>query len=284
MKFFNHKVGRLLFLLLQNRFVQILISKEELEIINKRNYEHNNFRVDYNFEDYQLGKNWHSFQPGNDYRNYLKYFPSLNSNKKIKILEIGPGSGYYSRHICEHPNVEHYSFYEINNDFKKNLLNLLSLLKKSSFSFNAYGGNFIDQTIKNKYDFIFFISSFHHIPNRKEYFEKCFDLLNSEGKIYFFEPTHYIFRIVQIIKKFFKVYIFYDKKDFLKNVSTHAFLTMREYKWISKKYNNDLIIKNNYIVRSAKINKLLKYIKLNFLRKFLKKYFSSEMITAFTKK
>lgn len=284
MKFFNHKVGRLLYLLLQNRFVQILISKEEIEFIKKKNYEHNNFRVDYKFDDYQLGKNWHSFHYGDDYRDYIKYFPSFDSDKKIKVLEIGPGSGYYSRYICEHPNVEHYSFYEINDNFRKNLLNLLKLLKKNTFSFNAYDGNFVDQIIKNNYDFIFFISSFHHIPNRKEYFEKCFDCLNSQGKIYFFEPTHYIFRIIQIIKKFFKTYVFYSKEDFLKNVSTHAFLTMREYKWISKKYSKNLLIKNYYIVRSKKINKFLEYVKLNFLREFFKKYFSSEMVTIFIKK
>jgi SAM-dependent methyltransferase len=282
MKFLNSKISFFFYLILQNRFIQILSSKEELNKVKKINYNHNNFREDYNFDDYQAGKNWNSFKTEDDYRGYLKYFPSFNN--KVKVLEIGPGSGYYSKYICENINTEHYSFYEINLNFKKKMLNELKLLKKNSFfEFRAINKNFLDLSVKNKYDFIFFISSFHHIPDRKAYFEKCFNSLNKGGKIYFFEPTHYIFRILSIIRKFFRIYKYYSKKDILEHCGTHAFLTISEYKYISKRYDNNYILENYWIVRSKKINCILKYVKINFLKYFIKKYFSSEMITVFQK-
>lgn len=284
MKFLNSKIGFFLYLILQNRFVQQLISEEEKKNINEINNKHNNVRLDYNSQDYQSGKNWSSFNTKDDYRGWLKFIPEFT--KKVKVLEIGPGSGYYSRFICENNNVEHYSFCELNLNFREYLSEQLTKLKlsKDNFSFFSFKENFLDNRVQTKYDYIFFISSFHHIPNREEYFKKCFNLLNSNGKIIFIEPTHYLFRIINILKKFLTVYKNYNKEQIVKNCSTHAFCTVAEFKSITKKFKKICSIDNDYIVRSKKINKVLDYIKVNFVRNLISKYFSAEIVTIIEKK
>ena len=284
MKFLNSKYGFFFYLILQNRFVQKLISQEEKETVHKKNNEYNNFRPDYNYEDYQYGKNWSSFKEQDDYRDWLKFIPLFKN--KAKVLEIGPGSGYYSRFICENKNVEYYSFFELNLNFRNALKDNLKQLQieKKNFRFNSFETQFFENMDNKKYDYIFFFSSFHHIPNRKDYFKKCFELLNTKGKIIFIEPTHYIFRIFVLIKKFLKIYRHYEKSDVLKSCSTHAFCTLGEFKYISKDYKDMYNLKSIWILKSKKIKKIIKYIKPKFLSDFILKYFSEEMVAVFEKK
>lgn len=284
MYFLNSKYRFYLYLVLQNRFVQKLICKEEKQIIQKKNNEHNNFRPDYNYKDYQSGKNWSTFKVEDDYRGWLKFIPLFEN--KSRVLEIGPGSGYYSRFICENDNVEHYSFCELNIDLKNSLIDNLKKLQtaKKNFTFNSIDIDFLENKNDEKYDCIFFFSSFHHIPNRKEYFDKCFESLNPKGKIVFFEPTHLILRIIFLTIKFFKIYRHFNKNEILKNCSTHAFCTLGEFKSISKEFKGMYELKNTWIVKSRKIKKFLNYTKPKFLNDIIAKYFSAEMITIFEKK
>ena len=283
MHFLNSKIGYFFYLILQNRFVQKYICEEEKIKIEKMNQKYNNIRIDYNSQDYQLGRNWDSFNKDQDYRGWLNYFPKFDSN--VRILEIGPGSGYYSRFICENEKVYHYSFYELNLNFKKYLLEKLNKLKinRKNFNYFAYEKDFLKDKLDYKYDYIFFLSSFHHIPNRVDYFQKCFNSLNPGGKIIFIEPTHYFFRILAIFKKFFTLYINYDKKKILENCSTHSFCTTAEFKYISKNFKGNLSLNSYWIVKSRKIKKVLSFVKVNFLKNFLSKHFSSEIVVIFSK-
>ncbi len=283
MNFLNSKIGYFFYLILQNRFVQKYISEEEKLKIDETNNQYNNLRLDYNSQDYQLGKNWVSFKKEEDYRNWLKFFPEFN--RKVKILEIGPGSGYYSRFICENEKVEHYSFSELNLNFREYLIDNLKKLQltKKKFDFYAFDKDFLKDTSSYKYDYIFFISSFHHIPNRVEYFKKCFDSLNINGKIIFIEPTHYLFRILIILKKFLTIYRNYDKEKISKKCSTHSFCTIAEFKYISKDFKKIYKLDNYWVVKNRKVKKILKYIKIKFIKNFIKKYFSAEIIAIFEK-
>jgi SAM-dependent methyltransferase len=284
MKFFTSRIGYFLYNILQNRFVQNLISDEEFNKIQEINYQHNNFRNDYNHEDYQNGMSWLTFDKHQDYREWIKYIP--NFNEKTKILEIGPGSGYYSRYLCENQNVTHYSFYEINLNFKEFMNEQLYQLqqKKKDFDFLSIENNFLETKIEFKYDFIFFFSSFHHIPNRKDYFNKCSKLLKIDGKIIFIEPTHYFFRIINIIKKTLTTYKNYKTSDIMKNCGTHAFLTSAEYNYLVKNISNRFSVENKFVVKSKKINSIIDYVKPLFLKKLISKYFSQQIITVCEKK
>ena len=284
MNFLNSKIGYFFYLILQNRFVQRLISEDDKFKIYELNNKYNNIRIDYNFKDYQLGKNWGSFDILQDYRDWVKHLPEFN--REVRILEIGPGSGYYSRFICENDKVEHYSFCELNINFRNYLIENLNKLKltKKNFDFYAFDVDFLKDKLDYKYDYIFFLSSFHHIPNRVDYFEKCFNSLNIGGKIIFIEPTHYFFRIYFILKKFLTIYKNFTKVQIQQNCSTHSFCTYAEFKDISKNFRKAYDLKCNWIVKSKKIKKILNFVKIKFIKNLLKKYFSAEMVVIFEKK
>lgn len=284
MNLLNSKIGYFFYLILQNRFVQRFISEDDKIKIDEINNKYNNIRTDYNFKDYQLGKNWDSFIEGQDYRDWIKYFPVFDRN--VRVLEIGPGSGYYSRFICENEKVESYFFCELNINFREYLINNLNKLqqKKKNFDFYAYDKDFLKEKSDYKFDYIFFLSSFHHIPNRVNYFKKCFNSLSLGGKIIFIEPTHYLFRIFSIFKKFLTNYRKYNKEKILENCSTHAFCTYREFKYISKNFSEAHEQKYYWIVKSKKIKKILSFVKIKFIKNFIKKYFSAEMVVIIEKK
>ena len=284
MNFLNSKIGYFFYLILQNRFVQKHISEEDKIIIREMNNKHNNLRIDYNAQDYQSGRNWDTFNKNEDYRDWCKYLPKFDIN--ARILEVGPGSGYYTRYICENEKVEHYSFCELNLNFREYLIDKLKKIQstKRNFSFYAFDKDLLQDKYNYKYDYIFFLSSFHHIPNRVDYFKKCFNSLKEDGKIIFIEPTHYFLRILTILKKFFTVYRSYNKEKILENCSTHAFCTLAEFKYISKDFEKIYDLENHWIVKSRKIKKILKFTKIEFVRNFLNKFFSSEMVTIFKKK
>ena len=81
------------------------------------------------------------------------------------------------------------------------------------------------------------------------------------SKILFIEPTHYIPRIANLLKKYIKTHrkkIFWEDRN---NLSTHHFCTEKEIKILSKinnfKYCETKIIKLHPIYNKMKLNKLL---------------------------
>lgn len=270
------KLGIFFYLILQNRVVWSFLSNFEKEKIKKNNFYFNNYRIDYTPKNYQSGMSWDKFNKQKDYRKWSEFLGRYLKKKNLSILEIGPGSGYYSNFLCNHKNVSSYTFYEVNESFRNYLTYKLNKLSKKNFQFYSIKKNFLKFKNYKKFDLIIFLSSFHHIPDRKEYFDACYNLLkNNSGKIIFIEPTHYFFRIVAILKKFFKYYIYENTNKLYKNLSTHHFCTEAEFIYLSKKKNLD--IKIEYKVFSKKVNFLLETFNLKFLSKIIKKYFSGEL-------
>lgn len=88
-----------LYLILQNRFAWKLLHQKQKEEVLRQNNLHNNNRPDYlDIDSYQKGNSWYrSKENFSDYRGWYKDIREVFLKKKFNnILEIGPGSGYYS--------------------------------------------------------------------------------------------------------------------------------------------------------------------------------------------
>ena len=162
------------------------------------------------------------------------------------------------------------------------------MLNKKNFTYSKIDIKKIAvyQNKKLKYDRIIFLSSFHHIPNRKFVFDKIDRLLkkNNKSKILFIEPTHYFFRIVQLCKKFIWTYK-NDKYQFLyDNLSTHHFCTLREFQLFAIKNKT---INCKFLIQSKKIRAFLslgnKFLPTP-IANFIKLFFSNVMIVTMSNK
>ena len=74
----------------------------------------------------------------------------------ISVLEIGPGSGYYSKMIFDHPSVLNYDFIDINDKFLEFIAErIANSNKKNNFSSNTFIGDVSSFDFQNKkYDLI----------------------------------------------------------------------------------------------------------------------------------
>jgi len=161
----NNSIGVFFYLLLQNRWSWALLKEEEREIIFEANECHNNDRQDYSWESYQGSKNWDSEDDrAGSYRigwgPWIMKF--LEEKKPRSILEIGPGSGYFSKIICEHKSVSSYYGLEINKNFSDYLNRKLKNLQKNNFKYKIIQGDW-KSTDLPKVDAIVILSALHHI-------------------------------------------------------------------------------------------------------------------------
>lgn len=277
----KNSFGYLLYLLLRNDYSWRLLSDEEKAIVLEANKEHNVTREDYaNPEKYggernKGGENWDSFHlHEGDYRGQsLKKL--LDEKKPRRVLEIGPGAGYYTRLICEYETVSHYTAIDIGQAFLEYLRPRLENTKQSkTFSYDLILGDVVEVDLRGSYDFIVLLSAIHHIPNRLELFEKLNSLLPSDRVIYSFHPSHYIPRIFNILRKcLFNGYL--RKSFYLESVGTHHMCSLGEYKRIVCEISELKIEKFFY----GFLGSIRKYRK-SFL---LSKWFSNEIGIVFKK-
>lgn len=276
-------LGIFFYFILQNRHVWKLLSDEEKAQIIDVNYNYNNFRPDYKPELYQDGKNWESnLKSSEDYRNWEeKINEYLKISKPLEVCEIGPGTGYYSRLIIKNNNISSFTGIEINSFFKNYLKNNISQIKRNKFKFEILE-KFEDIEKNKKFDLIYSLSAIHHIPDREHLFKNINNHLKQEGHFFAIEPTHYIPRIFQLLKKYFNNY---RKKEYwskIENLSTHHFCTLNEFKKFS--FQDLDIIDYDQTKIHFKVRGLLAKIRPVFLKKFLQLYFSQEFSILLKKK
>ena len=242
----NNRLGVFLYLILQNRWSWNLLSEDEKRIIHKANYDHNNLRPDYkNPEQYgtglvDQGVSWDTFdadlpQKQNEIVLLMDY---LAAHKPTRVLETGPGSGFYSRQICETSSVKEYLACDINNSFLEYLAPRLDGVKrtKPDFQYTLYHGNFQEMDLP-LVDSIILMNTVHHIPNRLSLFDKLRKALAVNGSVICVDPAHYFSRIVILLRKFSR---FMHKSNYWlnrNNLSTHHFCTFSEFENIAKKVN-----------------------------------------------
>ncbi len=232
----NNSIGIFLYLVLRNDYSWRLLSKKEKRVIFHANYSHNNIREDYHNpalynqgKSFDSGENRMTYSRGKLIHHYLKRYKPKN------VLEIGPGSGFFTKQIVEYPSVKKYIAYDINKNFLKFIYEKLSNFQKEDFTFEIIDG-ILDPLSIQEIDSIILISTVHHIPDRFNFFDKISEILSLKGTILAIDPTHYILRLIKLLKEC--LYGDYLKKKYrqnINNLSTHHFCTLGEYKRICKK-------------------------------------------------
>jgi SAM-dependent methyltransferase len=243
--------GFLFYLLFRNDIGWKMLSDNEKQMIIKTNKNYNTQRQDYaNPEMYGInrntgGENWDNFQlKQNDIRAQI-LLSLFNEKNSKKVLEIGPGAGFHTKLICEHNTVREYTAVDIGKAFLDYLKPRLEKIKEhKDFKYNLIVGEITEINLEEKFDLIVLLSTVHHIPNRVDLFKKLSDMLIDGGYIFCFDPSHYIPRILGLIKKcIFNGYL--QKEYYLKNPSTHNMCSLGEYKHVTRQIK-ELKIENTF--------------------------------------
>jgi SAM-dependent methyltransferase len=230
----NNRLGIFLYLLLPNRWSWSLLSDEEKGIIHAANDYHNTTRPDYANPDlYSGGSNFDSPEDRTATIRGRLLQAFLDREQPPAVLEIGPGSGFYTRSICYHTAVKHYVAIDINPAFLGWMKPRLERVTqaKPDFSFELFHGDFktIDLPVCNA---VVLISAVHHIPDRLALIQRLASLLPAGGSLFAVDPSHYIPRILKLLKNFCTQYHWPKFWRHHPNLSTHHFCTLEEYRWI----------------------------------------------------
>ena len=280
---------RILYLLLPMHILWKILDNKSKDLIRSANMFHNNTRKDYSGKQIygefreEGGLIWENFKiekiKSDFFISFLKNNFDFSNSKDLSILEIGPGGGFYTRYIIENLKVTDYIAIEVSDFFADQLRRNLKNESTKSQILQGDALEEIRKLEKNKFDLIIFLSSFHHLADRDEIFKQLERILKKNGSIIMKEPTHYIPRIYELIRKilfqkdeFGRSYL--DKLHFCKKqfVATHHFISFEELKNYIKLTGGLVIKKINYKYGRKKIFKLL-----------LGKYASNELITKIVK-
>lgn len=257
------------------------LSEEERQIVKKANLWHNVERDDYkNPEKYgeiriKGGESWDSEEDRLAIARGKILNEVLEKVKPEGVLEIGPGTGFFTKLVCQKKFVRRYVGLDIGQSFLDYLSVRLHYLKneKIDFSFELLNGDFYQMDFKEKFDFILLLSTTHHIPNRVELFQKLDSFLKKGGTILSIDPSHYYLRKIHLLKKI-PVYLKKYYYSNIENLSTHHMLNLEEYKKLVKSSGLS-IAREWYILPNKVFNNVL-------APKFLR-CFSSEIAILFKK-
>jgi cyclopropane fatty-acyl-phospholipid synthase-like methyltransferase len=116
-----------------------------------------------------------------EWQNSKKIIRTVGIQKDSLIADIGSATGYFPVRIAK--VAIRGRVWGI--DIEPNLVNYLNQRAKKEGIKNLYSilGTFSDPLIPEKVDFIFIVDTYHHISQRKTYFEKLRNSLKPNGKI-----------------------------------------------------------------------------------------------------
>lgn len=230
----DNKLGVFRYLLTRNDIVWQRLSNEEKQLIFKANRDSNNTHYA-NPEEYGNRR----IEGGQVFDSPVDRL-SLTQGKILQevllaynpstILEIGPGSGFYTRLICDYETVRKYRAVDIVRPFldylDPRLQNMVQARQLDSYQ--LIHGDFMHIELESA-DLIVLLSAVHHIPNRVQLFQKLSASLTDKGCIVCLEPTHYLSRMFHLTYRYLKRY---HKREFwsdYRNLGTHAFCTYEEF-------------------------------------------------------
>lgn len=272
------KIDYFLYYILQNRFSWNLLTLEWKEKILEINETHNNTRFDYlNPNCYGIdrtvgGENFDSLENRLNFSKGQVLDQILKNYTPNSILEIGPGAGFFSKQIIHYDFVHYYSACDIQVSFLEFLKKRLEQTVKDDIliDINFYLGTIKSIPENKKFDGIIYLSSMHHIPDRKKELYEVTKRLNPEGVLIIIEPTHYIPRLFHLLLNTPK-YISnkYMTESFF--CATHHYLTINEVKAIvnfcNLKINFFVFFDKWHIIKNIPLLKNL-FMKPNRFSKF----------------
>ena len=230
----NNKLGVFQYLLTRNDIVWQRLSDEEKQLVLKANRASNNAHYA-NPEEYgnlriEGGQVFDSSVDRLSLTQGKILHEVLLAHNPATVLEIGPGSGFYTRLICEYGTVRNYTAVDIVRPFLDYLVPRLQNLVEGQAldAFHLIHDDFMQIELEPA-DMIVLLSAVHHIPNRVELIQKLSTCLTPNGCIVCLEPTHYLARRMHLTYRFLK---HYHKKEFwsdYRNLGTHAYCTYEEF-------------------------------------------------------
>lgn len=238
MSAFNIKsrLGYFLYLVRRNDRGWQSLSEPERELVHEANRQHNNFRPDYAHPElYQGGRNFDSTEKRSDSLEGKKLQEFLEKENPESVIEVGPGSGFYTNSVVTYPTVKSFVAIDIVQSFLDFLGSRLEKLpeQKPGFTFRLLNGNFLQMDFE-PVDAVILMSTVHHIPNRVDLLNWIYKTLKVGGSCFVFEPTHYWPRIKSITGKYLRMYHKASFRAETEHFSTHHFCTLEEFENICK--------------------------------------------------
>lgn len=178
------------------------------------------------------GDNWDSPASRLETERGRALHDTLVTYRPRRVLEIGPGGGFFTKMVCEFDSVEEYWAVDINDAFLKYLEPRIEHLKSKRPGLKAVfrAGDVVSLPLpEGHFDLIFLFSTVHHIPNRAQLFKGFARTLAHDGHILTFDPSHYLPRWLKLIRCM-PSYLrrsFYTK---IENLSTHHMCSKGEYR------------------------------------------------------
>jgi SAM-dependent methyltransferase len=243
--YFSSGLGYACYYFFRNDWVWSRLTEQEKSFVKQQNDYWNNNNPGYkNPEEYQ-GQGGQSFRTvGNREESWegrqLQLF--LDRERPRRVLEIGPGSGYYTRQIIDHGSVEEYIATDINVKFLKYIKGAISEHPRCEQVRTEFVQIGELDSLALEVDAIIMLSALHHIPDRERFINHISRLLVKGGSIFFYEPTHSLARIVPLSWSFI-VHRWYSTKavTLRNNYMTHHFCTVAETRNVAKQSGLDFV-------------------------------------------
>lgn len=266
------KMSFLQYILKPNQSVWESLDDAQRKTIKRINFGYNSYRPSYTPEGYKLGQNFLSEESRTKFLEGRLLTEFLENREPEKVLEIGPGSGFYSKLIVDCPSVKHYTAVEINQFFGEYLDTCIK--DNSDIDHHVIIGDY-DQVTAFDFDAVVAMSSLHHIPDRARMLAHFSKLSDRDFTLFAFDPAHYIPRIVRLLRKvprYMRNRTYANESSW----STHHFVRIGEFEDICRN-NNAEIVAIHYVngPRSKAIINVLRMV--GFSHSFLQAIFSTSI-------
>lgn len=237
--YFGTGFGYICYYFLRNDWIWPRLTEQEQKFVKQQNDYWNNNNPGYKNPEHYQGQGGQSFRSIGDRENswegqQLKLF--LERERPRRVLEIGPGSGYYTRQIIECSSVDEYVATDINVKFLEYVDRAIAEHERHDCVRTKFVQMGELDSIGLEVDAIILLSALHHIPDREKFIKNISRLLSKGGGIFFYEPTHSLARIVQlgwsfIVHRWYSTQVVKQRNNYM----THHFCSVSETRNIAQR-------------------------------------------------